>query len=87
MPILDWASGSTSARRMSGSSGRARSAIQRDRGRRNTASRLQSVAAGGEIIMSEAVANIAAVEEGEVVTLGLKGKAEPVAARRITFAG
>jgi adenylate cyclase len=53
----------------------------------NTASRLQSVAAGGEIVMSEAVADIAAVHEGEVVRLGLKGKAEPVLARRITFAG
>lgn len=53
----------------------------------NTASRLQSVAAGGEIVMSEAVARIAAVDEGEVVTLGLKGKAEPVTARRITVAG
>ena len=53
----------------------------------NTASRLQSVAAGGEIVMSEAVADIAAVDEGEVVRLRLKGKAEPVLARRITFAG
>ena len=53
----------------------------------NTASRLQSVAAGGEIVMSEAVANIAAVDGGEVVTLGLKGKAEPVVARRIAVAG
>ena len=53
----------------------------------NTASRLQGVAAGGEIVMSEAVATIAAVDEGEVVTLALKGKAEPVVARRITFAG
>ena len=53
----------------------------------NTASRLQAVAAGGEIVMSEAVARIAAVAEGEVVTLGLKGKAEPVLARRIAVAG
>ena len=37
---------------------------------------------------SVAVASIAAVAEGEmIVTLGLKGKAEPVVARRITFAG
>lgn len=35
-----------------------------------------------------AVASIAAVAESEmIVTLGLKGKAEPVVARRITFAG
>jgi adenylate cyclase len=49
----------------------------------NTASRLQNVAAGGEIVMSEAVARIAGVNDGEVVTLSLKGKAEPVKARRI----
>jgi class 3 adenylate cyclase len=35
----------------------------------NTAARLQSVAAGGELVVSEAVARIAGVEEGEVVTL------------------
>ena len=52
----------------------------------NTASRLQSVAAGGEIVMPETVARIAAVDGGEVVTLDLKGKAEPVTARRITVA-
>ncbi|ORW90506.1 cyclase [Mycobacterium sp. IEC1808] len=52
----------------------------------NTASRLQSVAAGGEIVMSDAVARIASVDEGEAVTLDLKGKAEPVTARRITIA-
>ena len=53
----------------------------------NTASRLQGVATGGEIVMSEAVARIASVDGGEVVMLDLKGKAEPVAARRITIAG
>ncbi|MGA9491255.1 MAG: adenylate/guanylate cyclase domain-containing protein [Mycobacterium sp.] len=52
----------------------------------NTASRLQSVAAGGQIVMPESVARIAAVDGGEVVTLDLKGKAEPVTARRITVA-
>jgi adenylate cyclase len=52
----------------------------------NTASRLQSVAAGGEIVMPETVARIAAVDGGEVVRLDLKGKAEPVTARRITVA-
>ncbi|WP_232021978.1 adenylate/guanylate cyclase domain-containing protein [Mycobacterium basiliense] len=53
----------------------------------NTASRLQSVAAGGDIVMSKAVADMAAVEDGEELTLSLKGKAEPVTARRITLAG
>lgn len=52
----------------------------------NTAARLQSVAAGGEIIMSEAVAQIASVSDGDAVTLDLKGKSEPVNARRITVA-
>jgi adenylate cyclase len=52
----------------------------------NTASRLQSVASGGEIVMPETLARIAAVDGGEVVTLDLKGKAEPIAARRITVA-
>jgi adenylate cyclase len=52
----------------------------------NTASRLQSVAAAGQIVMPENVARIAAVDGGEVVTLDLKGKAEPVTARRITVA-
>jgi len=52
----------------------------------NTASRLQGVAAGGEIVMHETVARIAAVDRGEVVTLDLKGKAEPVTARRIAVA-
>jgi adenylate cyclase len=36
--------------------------------------------------MPETVARIAAVDGGEVVTLDLKGKAEPVTARRITVA-
>jgi adenylate cyclase len=36
--------------------------------------------------MSEAVARIASVDSGEVVMLDLKGKAEPVTARRITVA-
>lgn len=53
----------------------------------NTAARLQSAAAGGEIVMSENVARIAAVEGGEMVNLELKGKAEPVAARRISLVG
>jgi hydroxyacylglutathione hydrolase len=52
----------------------------------NIASRLQGVAAGGEIVMPEAVARIAAVDGGEVVTLDLKGKAEPLTVRRIAVA-
>lgn len=36
--------------------------------------------------MPETVARIAAVEGGEIITLDLKGKAEPVTARRITVA-
>ena len=36
--------------------------------------------------MHETVARIAAVDRGEVVTLDLKGKAEPVTARRIAVA-
>jgi adenylate cyclase len=51
----------------------------------NTAARLQSVAAGGEIVMSETVARIAGVDEGETVTLSLKGKSKPFAARRISL--
>src|ERR1700730_1873324 len=35
---------------------------------------------GGEIVMPETVARLAAVDGGEVVTLDLKGKAEPVTA-------
>jgi len=41
---------------------------------------------GGEIVMPEAVARMAAVDGGEVVTLDLKGKAEPLTARRIAVA-
>jgi adenylate cyclase len=52
----------------------------------NTASRLQGAAAGGEIVMPDTVARIAGVDGGEVITLDLKGKAEPVTARRITVA-
>jgi adenylate cyclase len=52
----------------------------------NTASRLQGAAAGGEIVMPESVARLAAVDGGDVVTLDLKGKAEPITARRIAVA-
>lgn len=44
----------------------------------NTASRLQSVAGSGQIVMSEAVAQTAAVADGVPTTFALKGKAEPV---------
>jgi adenylate cyclase len=46
----------------------------------NTASRLQSAAAGGQIVMSAEVARLAGVDEGTPVELDLKGKAEPVSA-------
>jgi adenylate cyclase len=52
----------------------------------NIASRLQGMAAGGEIVMPESVARIAALDGGEVVTLELKGKAESITARRIAVA-
>jgi adenylate cyclase len=47
----------------------------------NTAARLQSAARGGEIVMSAAVAAAANVEDGRIVELDLKGKAERVPAR------
>jgi adenylate cyclase len=50
----------------------------------NTAARVQGAAFGGEIVMSQTVADMADVTQGEEVKLELKGKAEPVAARRIT---
>ncbi|MFY1621069.1 adenylate/guanylate cyclase domain-containing protein [Micromonospora sp. WMMD736] len=53
----------------------------------NTASRLQHEAAGGEVVMSEQVAQIADVVDGESVQLEVKGKGEPVAARRLRLAG
>jgi adenylate cyclase len=36
--------------------------------------------------MPESVARLAAVDGGDVVTLDLKGKAEPITARRIAVA-
>lgn len=50
----------------------------------NTASRLQSAAGSGQIVMSEEVARVAAVPDGAATTLELKGKAEPVAACVVT---
>jgi adenylate cyclase len=52
----------------------------------NTASRLEGVAGSGQIVMSETVAQFAAVDGGEVLDVDLKGKAEPVAVRRVTVA-
>jgi adenylate cyclase len=51
----------------------------------NTASRLQSHAAGGEIILSERLAQLLDEPIGEPETLVLKGKQEPFAARRSRF--
>ena len=51
----------------------------------NTAARLQGAAEGGQIVMSEAVAKIADVPDGDVTTLDLKGKAEPVPACVVTI--
>jgi adenylate cyclase len=49
----------------------------------NTAARLQSAASGGQIVMSDEVARLAAVTEGTPLELDIKGKAEPVHARLI----
>lgn len=53
----------------------------------NTASRLQAVATGGQIVMSDAVARTARVTDGTRTTLDLKGKAEPVDACVVTVGG
>ncbi|BDX33055.1 guanylate cyclase [Mycobacterium antarcticum] len=50
----------------------------------NTAARLQSHAAGGEVVMPDDVARTAGIDDGETISLSLKGKAEPVIARRIS---
>jgi adenylate cyclase len=52
----------------------------------NTAARLQGAAEGGQIVMSEAVAGMAAVPDGKAIVLDLKGKAEPVPACVVTVA-
>jgi adenylate cyclase len=52
----------------------------------NTASRLQSVAAGARSSCTRLSRASLPTREGEVVSLDLKGKAEPVTARRITVA-
>jgi adenylate cyclase len=51
----------------------------------NTASRLQSQAKGGEVVLSERVASGLPVRLGEQVQLELKGKAEPQIAYRVPF--
>ena len=51
----------------------------------NTAARLQSVANGGQVVMTEAVAQAASVTDGESTPFDLKGKAEPVPARVLTM--
>jgi adenylate cyclase len=51
----------------------------------NTASRLQSQAAGGEIVLSERVAQVLGSPPGVPIALALKGKAEPQAAYRVTL--
>ena len=53
----------------------------------NTASRLQSQAAGGEVVMSGRVASSLARPIGERTELALKGKAEPVTAYRLRVGG
>jgi adenylate cyclase len=55
----------------------------------NTAARLQSVASGGEIVMSARTyaTVVDAYPEAERVVLNLKGKAAPVEAFRITVGG
>jgi adenylate cyclase len=50
----------------------------------NTAARLQAAAQGGQIVMSEAVADLAGCGDGETVLLDVKGKTEPVAARVVS---
>lgn len=50
----------------------------------NTASRLQGVAQGGQIVMSGAIAREANVPDGTATVLDLKGKAEPVPACVVT---
>lgn len=51
----------------------------------NTASRLQSQAAGGEIVLSERVAELLSAPVGTRVRLELKGKSEPQTAYRVSL--
>jgi len=52
----------------------------------NTASRLQGEAAGGQIVVAERAGDLGPIE-GERIVVDLKGKDQPVPARRITVAG
>ena len=51
----------------------------------NTASRLQSHAEAGEVVLSERLAVWLFAPVGDLVHLDVKGKANPVAARRVRF--
>ena len=53
----------------------------------NTASRLQSHAAGGEIVVSARLARYLDEPLGDVEALVAKGKAEPVSAHRVSLTG
>jgi adenylate cyclase len=51
----------------------------------NVAARLQARAAGGQIVMTSEVADLAAVHNGEIVEMYLKGKTEPLDVRIVTI--
>jgi adenylate cyclase len=51
----------------------------------NTASRLQGAAAGGEVVLSERLAALLPDPPGEPEAVVLKGKKDPVAARRVRW--
>lgn len=51
----------------------------------NTASRLQGLAASGEVVMSERLAQLLDEPVGEPESVDLKGKKEPFAARRVRW--
>ena len=53
----------------------------------NTAARLQSCARGGEVMVSQRLAQHLDVEAGPVERLQLKGKSEPVVAQRVRWFG
>jgi adenylate cyclase len=51
----------------------------------NVAARLQARAAGGQIVMTSEVADLAAVHNAEIVEMYLKGKTEPLDVRIVTI--
>jgi len=53
----------------------------------NTASRLQGAASGGEVVLSERLADLLPEAPGTAEELTLKGKADPVAVRRLRWDG